>query len=254
MASNATPGLLPEHSTALVEQAHRKLRLAAAFRLFGRFGFDEGLAGHITVRDPMDPETFWVNPLGRNFKMMRVSDLIRLDHSGEVVEGAGLVNRAAFVIHSAVHRARPDVHAAAHSHSLHGQAFSSLGTPLQPLTQDACAFFEDHDVFHRYSGVVNDPGEGKHLAAALGQHKALILQNHGLLTVGATVDEAAWWFITLERSCQAELLARAAGDPIRIGDEVARATAAEVGTPLAGWFSFQPLFEWILESEPELAT
>ena len=234
------------------ERLHLKQRLAAAFRLFGRFGFDEGVAGHITARDPERPDHFWVNPFGLSFKLMTVDDLILVNHHGDVVEGDWPVNVAAFAIHSQVHAARPDVTAAAHSHSVHGKAFSTLGRPLAPLTQDACIFFEDHGVFDDYTGVVVDITEGKRIAQALGEHKAAILRNHGLLTVGHTVDEAVYWFVTMERSCQAELEARAAGEPVVIDDEMARHTQPQVGTHLAGWFSAQPLFDWILAVEPDL--
>jgi len=169
-------------------------------RLFGQFGFDEGLAGHITARDPEWPDHFWVNPLGMNFKLIRVKDLILVDDRGEVVDGTWPVNAAAFAIHSQIHAARPDVVAAAHAHSVHGKAWSSLRRPLDPLTQDSCAFYGDHAVFDDYTGAVLEVEEGKRLAHALGPNKALILSNHGLLTVGRTsVDEAAWWFITMER-------------------------------------------------------
>ena len=97
------------------EQLFRKQRLAAALRIFGKFGFDEGVAGHITVRDPIAPDTFWVNSMGRSFKMMRVSDLIRVDHGGNIVEGQGILNGAAFTIHSRIHEARPEVTAAEHA-------------------------------------------------------------------------------------------------------------------------------------------
>ncbi|MFN5602805.1 MAG: class II aldolase/adducin family protein, partial [Acidimicrobiaceae bacterium] len=109
------------------ERLHRKQRLAGALRIFGRFGFGEGVAGHITVRDPEFPDHFWVNPLGLSFRHMRVSDLILVNHHGEVVYGKHSVNRAAYVLHAAVHTARPDVIAAAHAHSVYGKAFSSLG-------------------------------------------------------------------------------------------------------------------------------
>ena len=170
------------------ERTHRKQRLAAAFRLFGRFGFGEGIAGHITARDPEHADRFWVNPFGMNFRQIRASDLILVDHSGEVVEGDWPVNRAAFAIHSRVHAARPDVVAAAHSHAVFGRSFSTLGRPLAPLTQDACAFHDDQAVFDDYTGVVEDPAEGDRIAAALGRRKLAILRNHGLLTVGTTVD------------------------------------------------------------------
>jgi len=234
------------------ERLHLKQRLAAAFRVFGRFGFDEGVAGHITARDPEHSDRFWVNPFGRNFKQICVDDLICVDHTGEVVEGDATVNQAAFAIHSQVHAARPDVIAAAHSHSVYGKAFSALGKKLDPITQDACIFFEDHALFDDYTGVVLDIEEGKRLAHALGESKAVILRNHGLLTVGRSVDEALYWFTSMERSCQAELLARAAGEPVLIDDDVARLTYTQTGSHLAGWFSAQPLFDWIFATEPDL--
>jgi len=124
------------------ERCHRKQHLAAAFRLFSRFGFDEGIGGHITVRDPEQPEHFWVNPLGMHFGLIRASDLILVNTQGEVIESNSPVNDAAFVIHSQVHAARPDVVAIAHAHSIYGKSWSSFGRLLDPLTQDACAFYE----------------------------------------------------------------------------------------------------------------
>ena len=235
------------------ERAHRKAKLAGALRIFGRFGFAEGVAGHITVRDPERPDHFWVNPFGKSFRQMRASDLLLVNHQGEVVEGDAPVNRAAFVIHSAIHKARPEVVAAAHSHSVHGKAFSSLGIPLDPLTQDSCIFYEDHTVIAAQGGaVVFDVEAGKEMAAAFPSGKAAIHQNHGLFTVGETVDEAAFWFISMERSCQAQLLAMAAGEPKKINHEYATYTREQTGFPLAGWFSFQPLWQDICATDPEL--
>src|SRR5437868_13116642 len=228
---------LPEFDSAEEERLHRKQRLAASFRLFGKFGFDEGIAGHITVRDPEHLDRFWLNPFGMNFKHIRVSDLICVDHTGEVVEGDAMVNRAAFAIHSQVHAARPDVIAAAHSHSLYGKAWSSLGRLLDPITQDACAFFEDHGLYDDFTGVVLELEEGKRIGAALGDNKAVILRNHGLLTVGHSVDAAVWSFITMERSCQAQLLAEAAGTPVLIDADTARKTHGQVGSPAGCYMS-----------------
>ena len=234
------------------ERLYRKQRLAAAFRLFSKFGFDEGLAGHITARDPEQLDHFWVNPFGMHFGHIRVSDLILVNRTGEVVEGNAMVNKAAFVIHSQVHEARPDVVAAAHAHSIYGKSWSALGRPLDPITQDVCAFYEDHGVFDDYTGVVLDLEEGKRLAHTLGDDKAVILRNHGLLTVGHSVDEAAWWFITMERSCQAQLLAEAAGTPVLIDPDMAKVTLGQVGSHIAGWYSFQPLFQRIVREQPDL--
>ena len=234
------------------ERTYRKQRLAAAFRLFSKFGFDEGVAGHITARDPERLDHFWVNPFAVHFGHIRVSDLILVNHDGVVVEGDRPVNTAAFVIHSQIHAARPDVVAAAHAHSIYGKSWSAFGRTLEPITQDVCAFYEDHGVFDDYTGVVLDLEEGKRIAHALGDNKAAILRNHGLLTVGHSVDEAAWWFITMERSCQAQLLVSSAGTPVHIDAEMARRTHDQVGSHLAGWFSFQPLFERIVREQPDL--
>ncbi|MGO9911659.1 MAG: class II aldolase/adducin family protein [Acidimicrobiales bacterium] len=234
------------------ERLERKQKLAAAYRLFSRFGFDEGVAGHITARDPELSDHFWVNPFGMHFGHVKVSDLILVNHHGEVINSNQPLNQAAFAIHSQVHAARPDVVAAAHTHSTYGRAWATLGRKLDPITQDVCAFYEDHAVFDDYTGVVLDVEEGKRIAHALGDNKAVILQNHGLLTVGHTVDEAAWWFITMERSCQVQLLAEAAGTPKLIDPEMAALTETQVGSHIAGWFSFQPLYQRIIKEQPDL--
>jgi ribulose-5-phosphate 4-epimerase/fuculose-1-phosphate aldolase len=234
------------------ERLHRQQELAAGFRLFARFGYDEGIAGHITARDPEHTDRFWVNPLARHFGSIRVSDLLCVDMSGEVVVGSDLVNGAAFAIHSQLHEARPDIVAAAHSHSVHGKAWSTLNRLLDPLTQDACSFYEDHVVFDDYTGVVFDTSEGKRIAHELGGAKAAILRNHGLLTVGGTVGEAVWWFIAMDRSCHAQLLAEAAGTPRLIEPDVARHTAGQVGTPGMGQLNFRSLYDWIVAQEPDL--
>lgn len=247
--------LMPVRATVVEERAHRKLMLAAAFRIFGKFGFSEGVAGHITARDPEFTDTFWVNPFGVSFNRIKVSDLIRVDEEGKIVEGKHtMLNQAAFAIHSRLHHARPDVVAAAHSHSIYGKSWSAMGKLLDPLTQDSCAFYEDHAIYDDYKGVVLDSSEGDEIALALGDKKAAILKNHGLLTVGLSVEEAAWWFITMERSCQAQILVESMNiDPQLISPEVAFSTRNnEIGFPAAGWFSFQPLLQDIMVTCPDL--
>src|SRR3954468_18644022 len=243
----------PTFKTVEAERPPRKQRLAGALRIFGRFGFGEGVAGHITVRDPEFPDHFWVNPFGKSFPHIRVRDLILVNHHGDVVYGTQPVNRAAFVLHAAIHQARPDVVAAAHSHSPFGKAFSSLGIPLDPLTQDACAFYDDHTVITEQGGaVVVEIEAGRQVAKAFGANKAAIHVNHGLFTVGQSVDEAVFWFVTMERSCQAQLVAMAAGEPQPIRHEWAKYTAELTGNAFAGWFSFQPLWQEICRTDPEL--
>ncbi len=239
-------------ASVAAERLHRKQRLTAAFRLFGKFGFDEGAAGHITVRDPEYPERFWVNPFGVSFKTIKMSQLLLVDHRGEVIEGEGLLNGAAFTIHGNIHEARPDVIAAAHAHSIYGKSWSTLGKKLDPITQDSCAFYKDHALFDDFTGVVLDMDEGQRIATALGQNKACILQNHGLLTVGGSVDAAAWWFITMERNCQAQLLAEAAGTPKLIRPDIASLTYQTVGSEESAKFAFQSLFDVIVDEQADM--
>jgi ribulose-5-phosphate 4-epimerase/fuculose-1-phosphate aldolase len=245
----------PKFATLAQERQHRKERLAAAFRVFSRFGLDEGAAGHITVRDPEHPDTFWLNPFGVHFSQVKVSNLIRVDHHGEVVEGNYPVNRAAFAIHSRVHQARPDAVAAAHTHGIHGRAFSALGIPLAMLNQDVTAFYKHHALYDDYGGVVLEVDEGERIAQALGQNKAAILRNHGLLTVGNSVDEAAWWYVSMERSCQVQLLAMSAlqaGQSLREVPEAACQQSFQVvGQPFSGWFQFQLLYQRVLKESPD---
>jgi ribulose-5-phosphate 4-epimerase/fuculose-1-phosphate aldolase len=244
----------PQRSIA-EERLYRKQRLAAAFRIFGKFGLCEGVAGHITVRDPEYPDCFWLNPFGLSFNQIKVSDLILCDSEGQIVEGKhNRLNRAAFAIHSSVHKVRPDVIAAAHSHTLYGTTWSALSRLLEPISQSACAFYEDHALFDDYSGIVLDLSEGARIAKALGDKKAVILKNHGLLTVGETVEAAAWWFISMERCCQMQILVESTNYSYELIDrETALKTRNNaVGFPMAGSFCFQPLWQDIITTHPEL--
>jgi ribulose-5-phosphate 4-epimerase/fuculose-1-phosphate aldolase len=167
------------------------------------------------------------------------------------------VNGAAVAIHCAVHAARPDVLAAAHAHGPYGKTLSSLDMTIEPLTQDSCAFYDDVGVYADYRGVVLDDEEGRRIGRALGAHKAVILRNHGMLTVGETVDSAAWWFLTLERTAQSQLMAYSAAaglgrPPLQIHAEEAAATRGQVGFELAGWFQFQPIWERISRDNPDI--
>jgi ribulose-5-phosphate 4-epimerase/fuculose-1-phosphate aldolase len=247
----------PTYSSVEEERYARKVSLAAAFRMFSKAGLDEGVAGHVTARDPEHTDSYWVNPFGMHFSMIKQSDLVRVDHAGNVVEGDRAVNGAAVAIHCAVHAARPDVVAAAHAHGPYGKTLSALEMTVEPLTQDSCAFYEDIGVYDTYTGVVLDAEEGRRIGEALGQHKAVILRNHGMLTVGATVESAAWWFLTLERTAQSQLMAYSAAaglgaKPRQIGHEEATQTRGQVGFEFAGWFQFQPIWERISRDNPDI--
>jgi ribulose-5-phosphate 4-epimerase/fuculose-1-phosphate aldolase len=240
----------PVFDSVAEERLYRKQRLAGALRLFARSGFDEGTAGHITVRDPQWTDHFWVNPFGVPFALCDVSSLILVDAHGDVVEGERPINLAAFNIHAPIHESRPDVVGVAHAHSVHGKALAALGMPLLPITQEACKFYNRHVVFDRFEGPVVDRSEGLLIAAALGaRHKAAILQNHGLLTVGDSVEAAAYRFWIFDRSAQVQLAALAAGDPVLIDHQVATDLAEE--KPFS-WYNFQPMWQQIVREQPDL--
>lgn len=235
------------------ERVYRKNRLAGAFRLFSKFGFDEGLAGHITVRDPEYKDHYWVNPFAVHFSLLRTSDLILVNEEGEVVDGKTLeVNKAALAIHTPIHKARPDVVAVAHTHGLYGKAWSTFGRLLDPITQDACAFYESHSIFTDYSGVVYEDEEGQKIAEKLGENKGIILANHGLLTVGQSLEEAVWWYISMERCCQAQLMVESVGKPNIINHESAKHTSKQVGARWAGEVQFNLLYDRIVKEQPDL--
>ncbi|KAH6693853.1 class II aldolase/adducin N-terminal [Plectosphaerella plurivora] len=231
--------------------------MAGAFRVFARKGYTEGTAGHISVRDPVDPDTFWINPLGKHFGMLKASDMVQINEQGQIIGGNRVaVNSAGFVIHSAIHRARPDVHAACHMHSPAGKAWSTFGRPVDIINQDSCVFFGMQAVYKSFGGVVLGEEEGQRIVQALGdKNRVIFLQNHGILTTGATVDEAAYLFTCLERTCEVQLKVEAAGcEKNFIGDEEARFTANVNANPEALYVEFQPDFEYeIWKSKGQLS-
>jgi len=237
------------------EREYQKGRLALAFRIFAKLGFDEGVAGHITLRDPVKPDHFWVNPFGVAWPLLKASDLIMVSPEGKVVDGGPvrLLNTAAYMIHHAVHTARPEINCVAHSHSIYGRAFCSLGINLDTITQDSCAFYDDIALYSSFRGIVLAADEGIAIAKALGQRKAALLQNHGLLTCGRSIESTVFWFMSLEKCCHAQLMADAAAsgkgrETVKIDEKDAAYTYQSVGTEMAGWFSAKPTFD-IMEHE-----
>jgi len=251
--ANQPEWVLPEPGPSIAEiRLFRKQRLAASLRLFAHYGFDHGPAGHITVRDPEWTDHFWINPLGTYFGHVRVSDLLLVNHDGAVVIGSKPVNLAGFHIHSAIHRARPEVNGVAHSHSTYGKAWSTLGRPIDALTQDS-AFHYGKQALSDFTGVVLEAHQAQKLVEDLGDSNFAILKNHGLLTAGLSVESAVWNFITFDNAAHVQLLAEAAGKPIPIADDVARFTAGQARRNTdSGRFGFQPLYERIVREQPDL--
>ena len=248
------PGL-PSFSSVTQERQHRKERLVAACRAFALQGFDYGFAGHLTVRDPENPGLYWTNPMAVHFSQVKVSNLILADHGGRVVEGRHAINRAGFVLHSAVHEQHPDIVAMCHAHTVYGVAFASLGKKLEPITQDAAVFFEDHVVIGDDAGQVSVEVEAGHrIANAFRGVKAAIHQNHGLITASRhSIEAAAFWFIALERCCQQQLMIDASGvAPRLVPPDRARYSREHVGSEYIGWLHFQAIWAQLVETQPDM--
>lgn len=219
-----------------------KFKLAAAYRMLADRGFDEGVAGHISVRVPDAPGYFWVNPFGLLFEEVTADQLVLVSEQGEIVSGWPLMNYAGFCIHSAIHQARPDVHCIVHSHPPAGTAFSTLGQELRMLEQVTCSFYEDHVVYEEYEGVVIDPSLARGIVETLGSRRAAILVNHGLLTCAGSIEQAMTDFIDLERACEINLRALASGQELREVPVESALQAKSVYTNDMRWsFSWQAL-------------
>lgn len=241
---------IPQPVFATVEEARqdRKIKLAAGFRIFGKLGYEEGVMGHISARDPEVAEHFWINPFGVSFNRIRASDLLRVSLDGELIEGNGYLHPGGVPTHAAVLAARPDLVSVAHTHSTYGTAWSAQDRLLDPISAEAAVFHERHALYDSYQG-----GEGANLAAVLARHKAIIFKNHGLFTVGQSVDEAVYFFLSLEKVCKAQLAAEATGRPLaRLRHEHAQAIAERVQA-YSGWLNFQPALQDILHEQPDLA-
>ena len=246
---------LPDFSSFAQERQHRKERLVAACRAFALHKLDYGFAGHLTVRDPEFPELYWTNPMAVHFSQVKLSNLILADHTGKVVEGKYALNRAGFVLHAAVHEANPDIVAMCHAHTVYGTAFAALGRPLDPITQDAAAFYEDHVVIKDEAGAVAvEEDAGLSVADYFKNVKAAIHQNHGLLTVSRhSIEAAAFWFIALERCCQQQLLVEATGiKPVMVPEHSSRYSREHVGSEYIGWLHFQPIYDQLAQTSPDM--
>lgn len=243
------PHLIPQFTDPFKKREWMLNHMAGAFRVFSRKGFTEGAAGHISIRDPVDPATFWINPLGVHFGMLTAKDMVHVNEEGQVLKDGNqhAVNTAGFMIHSALHKARPDVDAACHTHSTYGRAYSAFAQPLDMLNQDVLLFYKHHAVYEGYGGVALEADEGEAIAKALGPtNKAAILRNHGLLTVGRTVDEAAYLFTLMEKSCEIQFHVDSltTKKKVLIDDAEAQWTFDSTSDPEGLYTEFQPDYHY----------
>ena len=196
-----------------------RVDLAACYRLVELYGMADMMANHISVRVPDEENAFLINPYGMMYEEITASCLIKVDHDGKILSKPDFgaldygINKAGYVIHSAVHEARPEVACVIHTHSWASMAVSSLACGLLPITQTAMRFLRIG--YHDYQDVVLDTAEQASLIADLGRGEALILRNHGALTVGNTVGEAFNWMHRLELACRSQVAAMSCNTPLQ---------------------------------------
>jgi len=212
-----------------------RVDLAACYRLVELYGMADMMANHISVRVPDEDDAFLINPYGMMYEEITASCLIKVDHDGKILSKPDFgalnygINKAGYVIHSAVHHARPEVACVIHTHSWASMAVSALECGLLPVTQTAMRFLKVG--YHDYQGVVLDTAEQASLIEDLGRGEALILRNHGALTVGNTVGEAFNWMHRLELACRSQVAAMSCNTPLQ---QVAPAVLE------ATWNNYQP--------------
>ena len=220
------------------ERAHRKREVALGYRILAAQRWGDLGDGHISARDPERTDCFWLLRYGVSYHEAKVSDLVLVGPDGELVEGEGIINVAGYYIHQPILAARPDAVSACHVHTGWGTPFSAEVRPILPITQESCIFFEDHAIWHDEEVQVQSTEAGGRIAEALGDNRAIILRNHGLLTVGDRVSEAVGSFVHMERVAEAHMKARDA-KPISV--EAARFAKADLLKYGAGRVAFSNL-------------
>lgn len=175
----------------------------------------DDIFGHVTVRTPDDPDYFFMKPHTFGLEEITLDNIITCNLDGEKTAGSAPRHLEVF-IHSEILRARPDVQAVVHTHAPHAVAFSALGLPLQPVGHEGSVFCDGLPVFDETTDLIVTPERGKSVAKALGQHHAVLLQNHGLVTAGKTIQEATMLALHLERACKSQLMVEACGGAQRI--------------------------------------
>lgn len=190
-----------------------RLELAAAYRLVAHYGWTHLINNHISLRVPGTEDQFFINPYGLLYEQITASSLVKIDVKGKKIDESRYdVNEAGFVIHSAIHMARPDLNCILHTHTVAGQAISALDCGILPLNQGAMRFY-NRIGYHEFEGIAIELTERERLARDLGDHKCMILKNHGLLTAGGTVGEAFHLMYHLEKSAETQMMVLASQLP-----------------------------------------
>jgi ribulose-5-phosphate 4-epimerase/fuculose-1-phosphate aldolase len=197
------------------EEWAMRVKLAAAYRLVAHFGMTDMIYNHISAAVPGEEGHFLINPFGMHYSDIRASSLIKVDLEGKELSNPWAdmgINLAGYVIHSAIHRHNPAIECVIHTHTPAGMAVSALQCGLLPISQTAMRFSKV--AYHDYEGVAIDLDEQQRLVQDLGDAEVMILRNHGLLAVGATVQQAFNNIYRIERSCQSQIMAMSCNAPL----------------------------------------
>jgi ribulose-5-phosphate 4-epimerase/fuculose-1-phosphate aldolase len=235
------------------EEWQLRCELAACYRLVALFGWTDLVFTHISARLPGDSHDFLINPYGLFFEEITASSLLRVDAAGnKLTDSRFSVNRAGFVIHSAIHAARPDVQCVLHTHTRAGVGVSAQQGGLLPISQQSMVI-QGSLAYHDYEGIALREEERPRLQADLGTANYLMLRNHGLLTVGASIPDALLAMYIFESACEIQLAAQAGGPLISI-DKSIQATAQEDARSqtagLGGRFVWPALLRKLERSNP----
>jgi len=227
ISESAIPETLADCGVTAQEWALRG-RLASAYHVVEHLGWTESIYGHITLKVPGPERHFLINPYGLRYDEVTAENLVKIDLDGQPVGPVSHpVNVAGYVIHSAVHEARPDLACVFHTHTTAGMAVAAQADGLLPISIHASGFF-DRIGYHDYEGPSLDDNEKSRLINSLGEHKVLILKNHGLLAAGTTLEEAFIVMFRLQRACEIQVAAQAGGGKLVIPDAATCRAAAEM--------------------------
>ncbi|MFC9772477.1 MULTISPECIES: class II aldolase/adducin family protein [unclassified Pseudarthrobacter] len=243
----------PQLSGAFDTERHRrKVALAATLRLFAANGYEFGFNGHLTVRDPEHPDLYWANPWKLPFGRVKASDLLLVTSAGAIISDHPGAQVSGFASQKILHDARPDAEAVVHVHSPYGFAFSAAPRLLDPINTDSALIHGLQAIHHDFGKDQVESPKPNTTADSLGATaKVLIQKNHGFITIGASVEEAAFYFLAAERAAKAQLVIEAAGQ----APQLVASPALEkfVLTPELAEEHFAPLLEQILHDQPDVA-
>ena len=205
-----------------------RVELAAAYRLVAHYGWTHLINNHISLRVPGTEDQFLINPFGFLYEQITASSLVKIDVDGNVLDGSPYpVNRAGFVIHSAIHEFSPVAKSVMHLHGQAGTAVSALDCGLLPLNQSAMRYYKRIG-YHEFEGVANDLDERERIVADLGDHKCLVMKHHGLLTAGVNIGEAFNLMYYLEKSCETQMMVLASNQPYSLPSEASCEKSAQI--------------------------